>query len=140
LPETTNRRAILRGILAGSVAAATALPATGASASPAQSEALRAAIAAHRAAQAKVDGMVTPSEPLAVDEYEEAFASACHEAEAALWEVAEAPYSSDADFFVKVSYVLADERRGLGDLFSHYVDFGKLAFAIEMHLEQREGA
>jgi hypothetical protein len=32
LPETTNRRAILRGILAGSVAAATALPATGANA------------------------------------------------------------------------------------------------------------
>jgi hypothetical protein len=140
LPETTNRRAILRGILAGSVAAATALPATGASASPVQSEALRVAIAAHKAAQAKVDGMVTPSDPLAVDDHEEAFASACHVADAALWEVAEAPYSSDADFFVKASYLLEELHHELGGMFSHDGEFGKLAFALEMHLEQREGA
>jgi hypothetical protein len=140
LHETTNRRAILRGILAGSVAAATALPATGASASPAQSEALRLAIAGHRAAQAKVDGMVTPSDPLAQDDYEDAFAAACHVAEAALWEVAETPCSNDADFFVKASYLLEDVRRELRDMFAHDGEFGKLAFALEMHLEQREGA
>jgi hypothetical protein len=51
-PETTNRRAVLPSILAaGAIATVTA---AGASASPVQSEALRIAIAAHRAAQAKV--------------------------------------------------------------------------------------
>jgi hypothetical protein len=75
-----------------------------------------------------------------VDDYEDAFASACDDAEAALWEVAEAPYSSDADFFVKASYLLEDVRRELRDMFSHDGEFGKLAFAIEMHLEQREEA
>lgn len=94
-----NRRAVLRSILAAGVIAS--VSAAGASATPVQSEALRIAIAAHKAAQAKVDGMVTPSDPLAVDDYEDAFNSACHDAEAALWEVAEAQCLSDADFFVK---------------------------------------
>ena len=132
-----NRRAVLRSILAAGVIAS--VSAAGASATPVQSEALRIAIAAHKAAQAKVDGMVTPSDPLAVDDYEDAFNSACHDAEAALWEVAEAQCLSDADFFVKASYILEDVRRELRDMFAHDSKYGKLAFALEMHLEQREG-
>jgi hypothetical protein len=132
-----SRRAALTAALAAGAAAI--VPAAGAVASPVQSEALRIAIAAHKAAQAKVDGMVTPSDPLAQGDHEDAFASACHDAEAALWEVAEAPCSSDADFFAKASYLLEDVRRELRDMFEQDGEFGKLAFAIEMHLEQREG-
>jgi hypothetical protein len=137
LPEATNRRAVLRSILAAAGAAVATVSATGASASPVQSEALRIAIAAHKAAQAKVDGMVAPPDRADQDAYEEVFAEACDDAEAALWEVAEAPYSNDADFFVKASYLLEDVRRELRDMFAHDGEFGKLAFAIEMHLEQR---
>ena len=74
------------------------------------------------------------------DAYEDAFAAACTVTEAALWEVAEAPCSSDADFFAKALYLLEEVHRELAGLFAHDGDFGKLAFAIEMHLEQREGA
>jgi hypothetical protein len=138
LPETTNRRTLLRSILAAGAVAT--VSAAGASASPVQSEALRIAIAAHKAAQAKVDEMVAPPDRETFDEeaYEDAFAAACDVAEAALWEVAEAPYSSDADFFAKIFYLFKDEQRELGDSFTHYVTFGKLAFAIEMHREQAE--
>jgi hypothetical protein len=136
-----SRRAVLRSILAG--AAVATVPAAGAMAAlPAPSEALRVAIAAHRAEQAKVDGMVGPPELHGFDdedEYEEAFAAACRVAEDALWEVAETPVSSDADFFVKVFYLPDEARRELGGLFSHDDSFGKLTFAVEMHQEQREG-
>lgn len=115
-----------------------ALPAM-AGASPTRSEALRVAIAAHKVAQANVDGMVTPSDPLTQDAHEDAFAAACDDAEAALWEVAEAPCSSDADFFAKASYLLENVRRELAGMFSHEGELGKLAFAIEMHLEQQAG-
>jgi len=131
-----SRRAVLRSLLAG---AAAIVPAAGAMALPAQSEALRLAIAAHRVEQAKVDNMHTPAgcSELEQDEYEDAFGAACDVAEAALREVAETPCSSDADFFTKLFYLLEDEKRDGGGLFSHDETFGKLAFAVEMHLEQR---
>jgi hypothetical protein len=78
------------------------------SASPVQSEALQVAIAAHRSAQNKIDAMPGDSDE---------FATAVSDAEALLWEVAEAPCANDADFFVKASYLIGDAHRELGGMF-----------------------
>jgi hypothetical protein len=131
---SNSRRAVLRPLLA---VAAAIVPAAGAMALPAESETLRLAIAAHRVAQAKVDNMHAPADRADDGAYEDAFAAACDVAEATLWEVAETPCSSDADFFTKIFYLLEDARRELGGLFSHDDTFGKLTFAVEAHLEQR---
>ncbi len=124
-----SRRAVL-SILAG---AAAIVPAASAMAAwPAHSEALRVAIATHRAEQAKVDEMAAQHPDCCEDDYEDAFAAACSVAEAALWVVAETPCSNDSDFFVKLFYLFEDERRELGGVLSYDDIFGKLAFAIEM--------
>jgi hypothetical protein len=103
-----------------------------ANASPVRSETLRVTIWAHRSAQAKVDRSVDGAVS------EDVFGKACSAAEATLWSVAKTPCSNDGDFFEKVSYLLGDARRELGEeLFSHDLTLAKLAFAIEMHLEQR---
>lgn len=45
--------------------------------------------------------------------------------------------TSDADFFVKMAILLAEEHRMQGGMFSHDQDFGPLAYAVELHLESR---
>jgi hypothetical protein len=107
-----------------SVAATSAHAAT----TPVISEALRAAIAAHKAVQAMVDAM---------NSEDDAWDATLDAERDALWALTETPCQSDADFFEKVAYLLKHAKHVLRGLFTHATDFGELAFAIELHLEQK---
>jgi hypothetical protein len=97
-------------------------------ASPRPSTNLHSAIAAHMAAQARLDEC---------EGDDNAFSSAMADADGVLWKLAETPCESDADLFSKLSYLLARERCDFGALISRYDILGKLSFAIELHLEQQ---
>jgi hypothetical protein len=92
------------------------------------SDTMRAAIAAHKAIQATIDSLGSD------DAAWEATLEAEDQARRAL---AETPCQTDADFFAKAAYLLAQEYRLQGGLYAHACAFGDLAFAIELHLEQK---
>jgi hypothetical protein len=98
-------------------------------AAPVVSENVRAAIAAHKAIQARIDGMTS--------ENEAAWDAALDAERDARWALTEMPCQSDADFFAKAAHLLAHDRYVQGRFFTHDTDFGELAFAIELHLEQK---
>jgi len=127
LPISSRRLFLAAGtaaaVFAGLRGAAHAAP------SPILSEDVRAAIAAHKAVQAMIDGMSS--------EDEDAWNAALDAEDKARWALAETPCQSDADFFAKVAYLLAHEYRLQGGQYTHAVAFGDLAFAIELHLEQK---
>ena len=130
-PDTTNPSRRLFLAAGPAVSVFTALGAA-TLASPAPSAALALAIDAHKAAQVAVDA--TPSQG------EEHFAALVDLATEALEALAETPCESDADFFVKVAYLVTIERRLWGSELSESSAFGLLALATEMHVEGRTNA
>jgi hypothetical protein len=135
LSGATNRRAILGAVL--TAGAAVGLPTASAPIAPAApasltsiSPELRAAIDAHRLAQANVDGH--PGQP------EEEFSALSDVEGQAHQTLAETPCATDAEFIAKIAYLLRHERHLWGELLSEDGQYGKLAFAIELHLEERD--
>jgi hypothetical protein len=89
---------------------------------------LALAIAAHRAAQAKVEGMEGHHSD------EDGFSAAVDAARRTLLALAETPCVSDADFLAKAAYLVECERRLWGSVPSDETPFGLLALATELHL------
>jgi len=145
MSEATNRRAILGAIVTAGAAiglpdalasaSAPAVPSlvaaiATASLAPISNE-LRAAIDAHRLAQTNVDGHC--GEP------EEAFSALSDLEGEAHWRLAETPCATDADFIAKIAYLLRHEQRLWGETIRTYDgQYGALAFAVELHLEERD--
>jgi hypothetical protein len=127
MAEVCSRRAALSALAGVSTLAIAPVAHAAVSRSPE----LAAAIEGHDAAQAAVDGAHGLSD--------DAFSALCEAADNAMWAVAEAPCASDADFFAKVAHLLAYEHHVQGGMFRHDVDFGSLAYAVEMHLETQGG-
>jgi hypothetical protein len=135
LSGVTNRRAILGAVL--TAGAAVGLPTASAPIAPAAtasltsiSPELRAAIDAHRLAQANVDAQSS--------EQEEEFSALCDLEGVAWWKLAETPCATDADFIAKIAYLLRHEQRIWGETLTHDGQYGALAFAVELYLEERD--
>jgi hypothetical protein len=127
----TRRAALTALASASALAVPTALVAPAATASLTSiSPELRAAIDAHRLAQANVDGH--PGQP------EEEFSALSDMEGQAHQTLAETPCATDAEFIAKIAYLLRHERHLWGELLSEDGQYGKLAFAIELHLEERD--
>lgn len=129
--SATTRRAALGALASASVLS---VPSALVAATPPASDAplspeLRAAIDAHRLAQANVDAQFS--------EQEDEFSALCDLEGEAHWKLAETPCATDADFLTKIAYLLRHEKRLWGELLSYDAQYGKLAFAIELHLEER---
>jgi hypothetical protein len=133
---TATRRAALTALASASaLAVPSALVAPAATASLAStSPELRAAIDAHRLAQANVDAQSS--------EQEEEFNALCDLEGEAWWKLAEMPCGTDADFIAKIACLLRHEQRLWGEtLRTNDGQYGALAFAVKLHLEERgEGA
>jgi hypothetical protein len=127
---TTRRAALTALASASALAVPSALIArtSGALFAPLSPE-LRAAIGAHRLAQANVDAH--SGQP------EEAFKALSHLEGEVHWKLAETPCATDADFLAKIAYLLRHEQRLWSELLSYDAQYGKLAFAVELHLEGR---
>ena len=130
MSATTRRAALtaLAGASALAVPSALVAPAATASLAPLSPE-LRAAMDAHRLAQANVDAQSS--------EQEDEFSALCDLEGEAHWKLAETPCATDADFLTKIAYLLRHEKRLWGELLSYDAQYGKLAFAIELQLEER---
>ena len=129
----TTRRAALFALASASALAVPSAPvAPAATASlPSISPELRAAIDAHRLAQVNVDAQSS--------EQEEEFNALCDLEGEAWWKLAETPCATDADFIAKIAYLLRHERRLWGEtLHTRDGQYGALAFAVELHLEERD--
>jgi hypothetical protein len=121
----TRRAALTALASASALAVPTALVAPAATPSLTSiSSELRAAIDAHRLAQANVDGH--PGQP------EEEFSALSDVEGQAHQTLAETPCATDADFIAKVAYLLRHEQRLWGELLSEDGQYGALAFAIEL--------
>ena len=54
-------------------------------------------------------------------------------------QLAEMPCETDADFIAKIAYLLRHERRLWGEtLHTRDGQYGALAFAVKLHLEERD--
>jgi hypothetical protein len=128
----TTRRAALTALASASALAVPSLvPAIAAASLAPISNDLRAAIDAHRLAQANVDAQSS--------EQEEEFSALCDLEGEAHWNLAETPCATDADFIAKIAYLLRHEQRLWGETLRTYDgQYGALAFAIELHLEERD--
>jgi hypothetical protein len=129
----TTRRAALGALASASaLAVPSALVAPAATASLASiSPELRAAIDAHRLAQANVGAQSS--------EQEEEFSALCDLEGKAWWKLAETHCATDAAFIAKIAYLLRHEQRLWGEtLHTRDGQYGALAFAVELHLEERD--
>jgi len=131
MTATTRRAALAALASASALAVPSALVgATSVAIAPLSAE-FRTAIDAHQLAWANVEAQ--PSED------EEAFEALSDLEGTTDWKLVETPCATDADFLAKISYLLRHEQRQWGEmLLSYDGQYGALAFAIELHLGERD--
>jgi hypothetical protein len=91
------------------------------------------------ALQSKPTGLRKQTSAAQSSEQEEEFSALCDLEGEAHWNLAETPCATDADFIAKIAYLLRHEQRLWGETLRTYDgQYGALAFAIELHLEERD--